>query len=181
MGLLAEKIYNIINTIKFGKDKKSNFIFYKIVDFDSHSLLYTLQCINTKTTFLIQLVEIIFDVDILFSLHPVQACFVGIEYAKYEKRHNINTFRHLKKLEQYSICRYGSYRISYQNRNGEICFVHIGSNKNLILDPRDIALSEDLIIEFDAAQAFYIGISAGLKMNILKKQVKKPPFLRLVK
>jgi hypothetical protein len=33
------------------------------------------------------------------------------------------------------------------------------------MDPRDITLSEELISEFDAAQAFYIGLLAGLKLN----------------
>ena len=31
------------------------------------------------------------------------------------------------------------------------------------MDPRDIALPKELIEEFDAAQAFYIGVWAGFK------------------
>ena len=39
------------------------------------------------------------------------------------------------------------------------------------MDPRDIALSKDLIEEFDAMQAFHIGYLAGLKLRlpIIKK------------
>ena len=33
------------------------------------------------------------------------------------------------------------------------------------MDPRDMVLSEALIEEFDAAQAFHIGLLAGLKMD----------------
>jgi hypothetical protein len=54
------------------------------------------------------------------------------------------------------------------------------------MDPRDIALSEELITEFDATQAFYIGLLAGLKINNIAKQNEKyleikRPMLYLVK
>ena len=39
------------------------------------------------------------------------------------------------------------------------------------MDPRDIALSEELIQEFDAAHAFHIGLYAGHKMN---NPIEKP-------
>ncbi|MEO8400308.1 MAG: hypothetical protein ABI597_00745 [Gammaproteobacteria bacterium] len=54
------------------------------------------------------------------------------------------------------------------------------------MDARDIALSKKLITEFDATQAFYIGLLAGLKINNPAKQNRehlntKQPNLYLVK
>ena len=55
------------------------------------------------------------------------------------------------------------------------------------MDPRDIALSEEIITEFDASQAFYIGFLAGLKINIFIDTINsnhskiKKPTLYLVK
>jgi hypothetical protein len=64
-----------------------------------------------------------------------------------------------------------------KNREGSICFVNISTNEKFIMDPRDIALTEQLIQEFDAAQAFYIGLFAGLKIN---NPTKNRPILRLL-
>ena len=46
--------------------------------------------------------------------------------------------------------------------------LHVGfecrdNDEQFLMDPRDIALSRELIEEFDAAQAFYIGVWAGFK------------------
>ena len=55
------------------------------------------------------------------------------------------------------------------------------------MDPRDIALSEEIIQDFDAAQAFYLGLLAGLKLNnpaTKRNEIqhnKEKPYLRLVK
>ena len=50
------------------------------------------------------------------------------------------------------------------------------------MDPRDIALTEELISEFDAAQAFYIGLTAGIKINNPTKNLApNKPYLQIVK
>ncbi len=90
-----------------------------------------------------------------------------------------------EKIDKISVCRYGKYKLCFQNREGKICFTEKKSNKNFTMDPRDIALSEELISEFDASQAFYIGLTAGLKMNSpIDKQSKQKttntPYLRIV-
>lgn len=65
-------------------------------------------------------------------------------------------------------------------------FVEIETNKEFLMDPRDIALSEKLIQEFDAVQAFYIGLFSGMKLNDktmsdINEKKQLYPFLRIVK
>ena len=185
MSLLAEILSSFIRRNSRYKDIKSNHVFYKIVDSINNNE-FALQCINTNTLFYAKITDIIFDTDILYGLHPVQSCFIGIEYAKYIKKHKHPSKTNSQKINQYSLSRYGYYSLCYQNRNGELCFINNITNEQLIMDPRDIALSEELINEFDAAQAFYIGLLAGLKINNPAKQNKnyseiKQPLLYLVK
>jgi len=60
-----------------------------------------------------------------------------------------------------------------------IAFINTKTNQDFLMDPRDIALSEELIQEFDAAQAFYIGLWAGLKLNNTTNN-KKQSHLKLI-
>lgn len=176
MGLLAEIFSNIFSKNKTNIfDHKSHYIFYKIVDsFESKE--YALQCINTNAVFRAKLPDIVFDVDILYGLHPIQACYIGIEYAKFIKK--INRPQDVTKIQtsnfkNYSMSRYGNYNLCYQNRAGDLSFINIKTNEEFVMDPRDIALTEELISEFDAAQAFYIGLTAGIKINNPTKIAKR--------
>lgn len=182
MGLLAEILLGFIHkNPKDNTDKRSNHIFYKIVA--SHEAeIYALQCINTSAIFHARITDIVFDIDILHGLHPVQACYIGIEYSNYIKNSKPTTIRknlQVKKLDKYSMYRYGKYRLLFQNREGFICFINESNKEEFLMDARDIALSEDLIQEFDAAQAFYIGFLAGLKIN--NPTQKSKPHLRVVR
>jgi hypothetical protein len=108
-----------------------------------------------------------------------------VEYIKKHEPKNKMTNTNSKKMNQHSLDRYGCYSLCYQNRNGEICFKNNLTNEQFIMDPRDIALTEELITEFDATQAFYIGILAGLKINNFASQSEasknKRPDLYIIK
>lgn len=156
------------------KDKKSNHIFYKIVG-SINDGEFTLQCVNTSAIFYAKITDIVFDTDILDGLHPIQSCFIGIEYAKHIKKYEPYSKAikaNNQKMNQYSLNRYGCYSLCYQNRNGELCFINNITNEKFIMDARDIALSEELITEFDATQTFYIGLLAGFKINNPTKKNK---------
>ena len=111
--------------------------------------------------------DIVFDLDILYALHPIQGCFIGIEYAKAIKatiHYSQSQEKQHKKFNTYPMCRYGSYNLLYKDRKGFVGFECKDNGQQLLMDPRDISLSRELIEEFDAAQAFYIGVWAGLKL-----------------
>lgn len=175
LGLICKKNDHSIN-------EKSNYIYYKIVDFIKNEK-YALQCINTSAIFYASISEIVLDTDILYALHPIQACYIGIEYARHIKKHNFQkTVQKNKnyKINSYPGCRYGKYNLYSQDRQGNLCFINITTHHEVIMDARDIALSEELISEFDASQAFYIGLQAGLKINNPIKKENRP-FLQIIK
>lgn len=173
---------------KKSKIDKEFFVLYKIVDsfsteFEEH---YCVQCINTKVILELTVEDIVFDLDILYGLHPVQACFIGIEYAKHWKSKRFdpdNYGKPLNPMGRYMGYRYGSLNLLYQNRNGLLGFACLNSGEEFLMDPRDIALSRELIEEFDVAHAFCIGVMAGNKMINPVAQSRRviKPSLTLVK
>ena len=133
--------------------------------------------------------EIVFDLDILHSLHPIQGCFVGIEFAKILKANANNPpfgEQYQKVITTYAICRASDYSLLYQDRKGFLGFECKQSGEQFLMDPRDIALSKESIEKFDTAHAFQIGVLAGLKFENPKIQhdnahkKAKISYLRLV-
>lgn len=172
MGVFAKLFFDTKQKNK--QDKKANYIFYKIVDFVVDKKEYVLQCINTRAVFYVKIVGLVSDLALLYGLHPLQSCFIGIEYAKYIKEANQLGLNNQKQNFSHNHTnRYGKYTLYYQDRNGLVCFTDLNTGAEFIMDPRDIALSEELISEFDAIQAFYIGLLSGLKLNNPTKQGSK--------
>lgn len=189
MGLLKEKLSNIFYKNRHAVDDKEKYIFYKIIDsyFLEDGEHYTIQCINKKSMFNAKINEIVFDTDILCGFHPIQACYIGMEHAKQFKTLNDPSEKNYDHVKNNCISRYGIYTLLSQDRKGNICFAKKDSLEQFIMDPRDIALSKELIVEFDASEAFYIGFLAGLKLhNPVKnspasQHQPKKPYLRVVK
>lgn len=193
MKYLIQSWKNILENFFTCQNTKNVFILYKIVDSEyvNQTEYYKIQCINTKAIIQLTVEEIAFDLTILHGLHPVQGCFVGIEYSKIIKNvDNNKTKKYIKShnlLNRCSVKRYGNNNLEYQDRSGRLGFRHCITNEAFLMDPRDIALSRDLIEEFDVAQAFCIGVLAGFKLgnsvpipdDLLKG--KKANHLRIVK
>lgn len=171
------------NNQKSEIEKRSRYIFYKIVD-HSDEWKYLLQCINTKATFQAEITDIVFEKKILRGLHPVQSCYIGIEYSKFLKQTQHSPIKRSscqEDLIEHPISRYGSYSLCYQNRKSEICFIHKTTLEEFFMDARDIALSEELITEFDSTESFYIGMIAGFKLPPVHSQQISRPRLKIIK
>lgn len=187
MSLLKETLANIFYKSQHPLDDKEKYIFYKIIDsyFSKGVEHYTIQCINKKSMFHAKINEIVFDTDILYGFHPIQACYIGMEYAKQFKTLNITSEKNYNAVKDNCISRYGIYTLVAQDRKGDISFVKKGTQKQFVMNPRDIALSKELIVEFDASEAFHIGFLAGLKLhNPVKDSLlhqQKRSYLRIVK
>ena len=72
---ILERIVSIIGKKRNKSSHRRDYIYYKVVDFSEEDHKYQIRCINTKAVVALTLLEVIADVDILFGLHPVQACF----------------------------------------------------------------------------------------------------------
>lgn len=181
MGLL-NSLLKWLPRLGSGSTSCAQYVFYKIVDTCDEKDYFTLQCINTSALFYLTLEEMIADVDIIYSLHPVQACFVGIEYTKLMQQRANQTRCRDNALVRYQQHRYGRYQIVAQDRARNITFIDSQSQVGYTMDPRDIALTEALISEFDAVQAFYIGQLAGVQIhNPVPAKPSQQRHLRLVK
>ena len=163
------KGFLFLKCIKQIKSDVNYHILYKIVEsyIKNDEVYYKLHCSYTKIVLDMTIHEIVFDLDILYGLHPIQGCFIGIEYAKII-RGTLGALKHKNKQQntttKYSISRYGSNNLLYQDRKGFLGFECKNSGESFIMDPRDIALSKKLIDEFDTTQSFFIGVQAGLKL-----------------
>ncbi len=179
----------ILSFLKKKKNiNKNKHIFYKIVD-NVREHNFILQCINKESAFYASLSEIIFDRDILCGLHPIQACYIGIEYSKHISDSSLLVIpkKNQPQKHHHFEHRYGKYSIKFQDRDGIVCFINQLNDEELFMDARDIALSKEYIEEFDATQAFHIGILAGLKINgpiknySMLDRKSSAPYLRVVK
>lgn len=165
---------------------KKNYIFYRIIEKLKNEEKFLLHCVNTSAIFYASMDEIMADVDILYGLHPIQACYIGIEYAFFIKKINVCNSRSFDKisLEKYKSCRYGDLIIISQDRFSNVRFIDRQTDFEFSMDALDLALS-NFIERFDAIHAFYIGVLAGSNMNKAKKiKVKSQrlsSFLKLIK
>lgn len=164
MGLLAGILGNVSLKNKTYVNM-SNYIFYKIVDSLPDSSIYCIQCINTSVIFRMDISTLLSEMHIVLGLHPIQACYIGIEYAKYLDSFKMNEASNLMYSMDLNDNRYGRYQLQYLDRKGNVIFECNKTEKVISLNPTEIALSKALIQEFDAAQAFYIGLLSGLKMK----------------
>lgn len=156
----------------------SSFIFYRIVRYFENENCFTMQCINTNVLFNIGISSLLFDFDILYSLHPVQACFVGIRAAPFFCQNT--EFRFNDGGDWHQNCsRYGSYRILYLDRKSRVHFYDKKNSKEHVMNAAEIAGTRELISEFDSVQAYYLGYLSALGM--LRSAARKATTLRLVK
>ena len=143
---------------------QSKYIIYRIVN--STNTKYIVQCIGTNSIFHLQFDDIVSNIDILNGLHPIQACNLGIQYAKYLAQSQLPLEEQKLKVNQFNqtlLHRYGNYKLRSQDRHGNICFLDIQKKEQVILTPQEIVDSKAIIKQFDANHAFYIGIAAGLR------------------
>ena len=63
-------------------DQRSMCIFYKIVEAETCRKSYVLQRINTNIIFRASITDLVLDNKTLSSFHPVQACYLGMEYSR---------------------------------------------------------------------------------------------------
>jgi len=161
------------------ENNRAKYYFYKIVDNQKKDFEYILQCINTKNIFYASITDIVFDKNFLSSLMPEQACYIGIQFVKYINEHKEILHKKLKpKWSDYLTSRYGQYKMCWEDRINNLGFINKFTGEEYLMDPRDVALTESLIKDFDALQAFYIGFLAGLKLRDVTIEKEKSSSLK---
>ncbi|OGT41295.1 MAG: hypothetical protein A3F13_09865 [Gammaproteobacteria bacterium RIFCSPHIGHO2_12_FULL_40_19] len=136
----------------------------------------------------LSIAEAIADPSIIANLLPVQACWLGY-YAGllYDPAEIQKQKQYLKNAEGvFSLkCAAGQYRVVSQDRKGEITYMKSNDTDVITEYPINIVQDEVTISKFDASQACYIGILAGIYVtkygNNAQTIQKKPPILHVIK
>jgi len=174
---LLKLIYKPINIWRnFLKANIYNNNLYRIIDVNKQDI-YTLQCINTKSIFEATILEIIYNLNLLSGLSSTQSCYIGIEYSNYLKNHSDNQYNGYKNHSFEDINPGYQYKILYQDRDGNICYLDKYTNEVNIKGPHEIVLLDNIINKFNSLEAFYIGMCVGSKSrnkstNIVKLNLK---------
>ncbi len=158
------KFINLFKKIFLSKqNQKSNHFFYRISKYENFNIKF--QCVNSRVEFNLNLESIIHRKDILYRLNPLNACFLGVEYEKYSQFNQNKTSNKITETSQeydFLLYRYGKYKMhGKNNRTGDIIFINNETNEEISMSPIEIAKTDELISEFDAAQAFAIGVEAA--------------------
>lgn len=167
------KLFSFIKSILNSSDSKRRVV-YKIIDTKEENL-FVLQCMNSKSIFEANILEIVSKSDLLIGLHPLQACFIGIEYTKDRsfKKHSI-------KMDRIPP---GELSLTQQDRDGNIYFVD-QSSEEYVMKASELIFNDPLLSRFNPVHAFYIGLTAGAKIHnhlgkvISIQQGKHKPFIK---
>lgn len=165
-----------------------NFSAITLEEIDLKNQLVTVRSKRVRAILKLSLMEAVADSSIIANLHPVQACWLGY-YAGLIYQQDDLHFQN-QNLQSSSNgfglkFKSGQYRIVSKGRKGEISY-STNIKSVLITDhPINIAQDRSTISSFDASQACYIGILAGIYAakhgDNSKQSQKKQPLLRLIK
>ena len=154
------------------------------IDFDNQTILIHVvqKSIFIKQTFS----QAVSSPEIVEGLSCEQACWLGVYYGKALRSalQGKGDFKNIKKPSYLLKHHYGRYRINSENRDGTISCIHLKTRKGITVSPLSIAKDALFLKEFDANQACYIGILAGIQMNKNEGREltqKSTPYLRVVK
>ena len=156
---------------------------YRLLEIDAHQHVASFHLKNKSMVFKCSLEEAIVDKTLIKGLSPQEACWLGGYYGR-ALRHNsgrtaiINTTKHISfKLRDIG----GRYKMVFQDRDGTIGYLDKKTRKEFKEHPLATANSQ-VISEFDATQACYIGILAGISFEKATSLDKKDTSaLRLTK
>jgi hypothetical protein len=182
-------IGHIIDTFKSSINTSAHPIHYRISGIDQDNQTVMLHVIHKRIFIKLTFSEIISNTEVIEGLSSQNACWIGVYYGMALRRalDRKGSLKNIKKPTCLLKHEYGSYKILCENRDGTIGCLHLKSRKELTIDPISIAKDELLIKQFDATQACYVGILAGIaiekKQNhaLLATKQFGAPYLRLVK
>jgi hypothetical protein len=165
-------------------NQHSVFSRYRIEEIDIKNNKISLYCHFTRGILNTTIMEVILNQEIIKNLPINQAGTLGYLYGKLfcHDGKNIEKITHPKKNECFSLTNSGSQlKINSLDREGVVTFTDINTKEIFKKTPLEIYENEALMNKFDAIQACYIGILAGIFITKKPKHNFKKPFLTIVK
>ena len=164
-------------------------IYYRLSSVDVKQQTAILHVINKSIFIKLTFSDIIFNKDIIEGLSCEHASWIGIYYGKMlrssaDEKTNVKS---IKKPSYFLNHHDGRYKIISEKRDGTIECLHIKTKNIVSAHPLSIVEDSVFINYFDANQACYIGMLAGISIEKNKKIVTKADksqpvsYLRIVK
>lgn len=183
---IARMIKNLF--IRFFVLKIDHRILYRLSSIDIEKQTAVLHVISKNIFIKLSFSEIISDPEVIEGFSCKEACWMGAYYGQ-ALRTAVDGKTHLRSIKKPTYLlkhQYGQYKIICENRDGTVGCLHIKTRKELTIHPLSIAQDDLFIEQFDANQACYIGILAGIAMkkkrNTSSENKKTAaPYLRVVK
>lgn len=187
--IMINKIKHFFSAALTLKNTDRHPVYYRISSVDPENQTAILHLIHKSIFIKHTFAEIISDPEIIEGLSCQQACWLGVYYGK-ALRSALDGKTKLKNIKKPTYLlqhKYGCYKIVSENRDGTIECIHVKTRKEINAHPILIAEDNTFIKHFDANQACYIGILAGIAMEkneaLSPKEIKRAsvPYLRIVK
>ena len=142
-------------------------IIFRIIHIDKMGVQLRLK--GKNAVFTQTLLDIVYQNTIISGLSPIDACQLGVFYG-----FNLNKLpaEEEKNYAPFAINNKGRYRITSQNRRGEITFIDTLTKKIKTLPLTNLVKKTAIIQHFDPTQACYIGLLAGMKIQ--QDPIRKP-------
>lgn len=160
----------------------------RLEEIDTDARMVVLRSRGARAILKISIAEAVTDPLVLSNLLPMQACWLGYYAGQLYGDLGVvkkNIFSGSRAAEFKLHFKKGRYKITSQNRRGDI--EYIDTHKNVIYRdlPLRIARNNAVISHFDPSQACYIGVLAGMEMHKAGKREninkKSKAELRIVK
>jgi len=164
-------------------------VYYRISSIDDEHQTVILNVIHKSIFFTRTFAEIISNAEIIEGLSSQQACWLGVYYGRALKAalHGKQQLKNIKNPNYLLQHKYGRYKIISEHRDGRVTCINVKTKKELSAQPISIAKDDIFIKNFDASQACYIGILAGIAMekkqldSLIEIKSKSVPYLKVVK
>lgn len=160
--LLSEVSYRI---------KKEQKIFFRIVDMNNG--IVKLHVKGKASSMKKDVLDVIYETHIISGLSSPDACSLGVFYG-----YNLKSLYSGKNSNYPLLCisNEGRYRLTSENRDGNIEFIDTKTDEKFCKCPIIIAKDYQIIEQFDPTQACYIGILAGIKSRKLEDNQHKTTY-----
>lgn len=177
-------------TVSFYWFPQEKTAYFRIVNINLVKQEVVFQVVNKPLTITSTFVEAVGDAGVINNLSSNEACYLGGYYGR-ALRNSHNRSGALKQAKSQSFLlegQGGKYQISFQNRAGEVGYFDKKTKEAFIDSPVALANNAYIISQFNACQACYVGILAGIFMeksielnNKVGKSMASRPALRIVK
>lgn len=173
------------------RDTPSYDYFIEEIDMPGH-LVY-LRCVGTRIVIKFKIESLIADMSVVNGLTPGQSCVLGGCYGRLLRAalEGRDALSRAKRMDFLLSNRSGRYKITFQNRNGDIGYFDQKTGQEFVEHPLSLVSNDFVVSELDPSQACYLGILAGISVEkavssgkgdeLIDELMARAPSLRIVK